>query len=67
MFFSLEEIDALAPYISHSKEKTIKNLVVAVRFFSNSKQSSFLEGIKLKISRIDNTEYLYLYNYIKNG
>ena len=67
MFFSLEELDALSPYISYSKEKTIKNLNVAARFLSKEKSVFIINDLLSKIIEINGAEYQYLYGLITDG
>lgn len=67
MFFSLEELDAISPYISQSKEKTIKNLCVAVRFLSKEKRSAIINDVLFKITEMDDAEYQYLYALVTDG
>lgn len=64
MFFSLKELDILTPFISNSKEITIKNLTVALQFFSKEKQSTIIANLLFKITEINNIEYQYLYTLI---
>ena len=67
MFFSLEELDALSPYISYSKKKTIRNLTVAAQFFSKEKQGSIINELLLKVTETDSAEYQYLYELITDN